>query len=251
MQELETPWTHWFFRSSEGGRALIADYIAAKGDETLAGLSREQIEGSHPGSLFMQALYGGGYEQPNVFDSQAIEDEVRASAALRGGNQPFDNAIPGESATWREGYERSKRGEAITFPYHDVKVTDPAKLARMTDAYQAYRRGDLDRSDLPDIRDVLPDDPQRLAEMGILTEPGLSGEEVLLQACSTCHNARLDQDLSRARFRADLDGVSRAEKKLAIARLELPEDDPRAMPPPRLRRLTAEARKRAIEALRR
>jgi hypothetical protein len=121
----------------------------------------------------------------------------------------------------------------------------------MTDAYQAYRRGDLDRSDLPDIRDVLPDDPQRLAEMGILTEPGLSGEEVLLQACSTCHNPRLDQDLSRARFRADLAGVSRAEKKLAIARLELPEDDPRAMPPPRLRKLTAEARKRAIEVLRR
>jgi hypothetical protein len=60
----------------------------------------------------------------------------------------------------------------MTFPYHDVKVSDPAKLARMTDAYRAYRRGELDRSLLPDIRDVLPDDPQRLAEMGLMTEPG-------------------------------------------------------------------------------
>jgi hypothetical protein len=137
----------------------------------------------------------------------------------------------------------------MTFPYHDVKVSDPAKLARMTDAYRAYRRGELDRSLLPDIRDVLPDDPQRLTEMGLMTEPGPSGEDVLLQACSICHNDRLDQTLSRARFRANLVGVGRGERDNAVARLRLTEDDPLAMPPPRLRTLTPEARSRAIEAL--
>jgi hypothetical protein len=71
----------------------------------------------------------------------------------------------------------------------------------------------------------------------------------LVQACSMCHNGRLDQSLSRARFRADLDGVSRAERDVAIARLRLPADNPLAMPPPRFRTLTAEARQQAIEAL--
>ena len=45
MQEIATPWTHWFFRSSEGGRALLADYLAAKGDETLAGMPAALIRG--------------------------------------------------------------------------------------------------------------------------------------------------------------------------------------------------------------
>ena len=104
---------------------------------------------------------------------------------------------------------------------------------------------------MPDIRDVLPDGPKRLAAMGMMTEPGLSGEEVLLQACAQCHNGKLDQTVSRARFRADLVGMDRAAKDRAIARLMLPESEPLAMPPAKLRRLTPEARSRAIAALER
>ena len=87
--------------------------------------------------------------------------------------------------------------------------------------------------------------------MGIGTEPGMDGEAVLLQACAQCHNPRLDQALSRARFRADLVGMRRTENDLAIERLRLPESDPFVMPPSRLRVLTPEARERAVEALRR
>jgi hypothetical protein len=65
---------------------------------------------------------------------------------------------------------------------------------------------------------VFPDDPLLLAHMGAGTEPGLSGEAVLVQACSQCHNARLDQN-------------------------------PLAMPPSRLRVLTPEARARNRGAL--
>ena len=100
------------------------------------------------------------------------------------------------------------------------------------------------------MRDVFPDDHALLAEMGMSTEPGLSGEAVLLQACAQCHNDRLDQELSRARFRADLQGLTRAEKELAIARLSLPPNDLLAMPPARFRVLSQEARARAIQALR-
>jgi hypothetical protein len=64
-------------------------------------------------------------------------------------------------------------------------------------------------------------------------------------------HAPVAQSLSRARFRADLVDMDRAEKDVAIARLMLPPDNPLAMPPARLRVLTQEARTRAIEALRR
>ena len=250
MQELESPWTHWLFYGSDGGRALIADYSAAKGDEELAGMTSAQIQNALPENLNEIVVYDSP-AQPYPFDSATIEEEVRASAAKLGGAEPEDNSVPGQSPTWQADYERSLAGEVIPVPYLDVKVTDAGKLARMTRAYQAYRSGDLAAEDLPDIRDVFPDDPERLAEMGMSTEPGLSGEGVLLQACSPCHNERLDQTLSRARFRADLQGMSRDEKDVAIGRLGLPESDPHVMPPALVRTLTPDARRRAIEALRR
>ena len=206
--------------------------------------------GVSPGGLQL-FVSGRDHYQPNPYNSAMIEKEVTESAAARGGNQPLDNRVPGESATWRAAYEVAKRGDAIPVPYHDVKVTDSVKLQAMTDAYQAYQRGELAQSELPDLRDIFPDDHKLLAEMGMGTEPGLSGEEVLLQACSQCHNERLNQDLSRARFRADLKDLSAAEKEHAIERMLLPPNDAHAMPPARLRVLSKEARERAIDALRR
>lgn len=249
MQEFDDPWTHWFFNSTPGGRALVNDYTAAKGDESVAGLPREDIGGISPGGL--ETIVGGrNHYQPNPFEGEKIEKEIADSAALAGGNQPIDNRIRGTSPTWQAAYDRSKRGEFIPTPYHNVKITDPDKLERMTEAYRAYRAGELDVRALPDFRDVFPDDHGLLAEMGISTEPGLSGEDVLIQACSQCHNERLNQEQSRARFRADLKDMSRAEKDIAISRLMLPTNNVHAMPPARLRVLSPEARAAAIEALR-
>jgi hypothetical protein len=180
-----------------------------------------------------------------------IEEEVIASAAERGGAQPDDNSVPGESATWRDLYDAAKRGDAIAVPYHDVKVTDKDKLAAMTAAYLDYREGRLDRADLPDITQVFPDDEELLARMGFATEPGMSGDEVLLQACGQCHNDRLDQTLSRARFNVDLSKMSRVEKDRAIARIELPLDHGGVMPPARFRHLSDEAKAQLIELLQR
>lgn len=249
MQELNAPWTHWMWKQSEGGRVLLDDYFAARGDEPLAGMTPEQMDAVDPASLSGVIVFMNP-RQASTFDSGRVEDEIKLSAAALGGKQPGDNSIPGESPTWRAAYERAKRGEVISLPYHNVKVSDPAKLARLTAAYQAFRRGELERAALPDLRDVFPDDPARLAELGFQTEPGLDGRGVLLQACAQCHDARLDPALSRARFRADLGGMSKAEKDVAIARLRLPEEHPLAMPPARLRVLSDEARQRAIEALR-
>jgi len=248
MQEFSEPWTHWLFRGSEGGQALLADYMAAKGDEVYAGFPAERIESSHPGNLLPFLLLGQATE-PNPFDGYAIEAEVKASAGARGGAQPQDNSVPGTSATWQAVYDRAVRGEAIGAPYHDVKVTDPHKLAALSAAYRDYRAGVLAREDLPDLRDVYPDDPALLAELGFTTKPGLDGEGVLRQACTQCHNDRLDQRLSRAGFNVNLAKLSRGQKDLAIARLGLPDDDPLAMPPRRLRSLSDEARTRLIDLL--
>jgi hypothetical protein len=245
MQEIDVPWTHWFMTTSEGGRALIEDYSAAHADEVFAGMPSEQISRSDPNSLSLLVFTSG--PQPTSFASKQIEQEIKDSAAALGGDQPFDNSVPGMSPTWQASFERALRGERIAVPYHNVKVTDPDKLATMTDAYRAYRAGE--RADLPDIREVFPDDPVQLAELGVTTPAGLSGEQVLMAACAQCHNAQLDQSLSRARFRADLQGMTRAQRDLAIERLRMAPDDGLAMPPARLRVLTDEARQRAIEVL--
>jgi hypothetical protein len=249
MQEFEPPWNHWFYHLATGGRALIADYLAAKGDEPFAGIT--YVNDSNPGLLSSTLRFENSGGQPNAYVSTTIEAEVEESAALAGGKQPEDNSVPGESETWKALYARANAGKAIGVPYHDVKVTDSAKLARMTQAYVDYREGRMARQDLPDIRDVRPDDPTLLAHMGLATEPGLDGEGVLLQACAQCHNARLDQTLSRARFHVNINKLSRAEKELAIARISLTEDDPSLMPPARFRTLSAEAKKRLIALLER
>ncbi len=251
MQEFEPPWNHWFYRLSVGGRALLEDYYAAKGDEPFAGYASEDIFMSQPGLLSATIFYEGDAKQPNAFVSRPIEDEVVASAAQRGGRQPVDNSVPGESETWRKIYERARSGEAISVPYHDVKVTDANKLALMTQAYIDYREGRLGREELPDIRAVYPDDPEQLAHMGLVTEPGLDGEGVLLQACAQCHNQRLDQTLSRSRFDVDLSRLDHEEKQLAIARVSLPPDDPAVMPPALFRSLSDEGRSRLIDLLKR
>lgn len=251
MQEFEPPWNHWLYRLSVGGRALLADYDAAKGDEEFAGLSRQDIEGSQPGLLSAALYFAGSGDQPNAFLSAQIEAEVVESAAARGGDQPTDNSVPGESDEWERIYERAKRGEAISVPYHDVKVTDPDKLATMTEGYVNYREGRLERDELPDLRDIFPDDQERLARIGFATEPGLDGEGVLLQACSQCHNDRLNQNVSRSLFNVDVSRLDREEKRRAMARITLPPDNPAIMPPARIRTLSQEARDALIELLER
>jgi mono/diheme cytochrome c family protein len=251
MQEEDAPWNHWFWRQSTGGQAVIDDYYAAKGNEVFAGIPGEQIITSQPGLLNFALFSVDSPDQPNKFMSSQIEQEVVESAAALGGNQPTDNSIPGESPTWNAIYERSKRGDAIPVPYHDVKVTDAGKLASMSQAYQDYLAGKIERSELPDIRDVYPDDELLRAQIGLTTEPGLDGKGVLLQACGQCHNERLDQGLSRSRFNVDLSKIDRGEKAAAIVRIMLPANSPSVMPPAHARSLSDDGRKQLISYLQR
>ena len=79
------------------------------------------------------------------------------------------------------------------------------------------------------IRAVFPHDPRQLAEMGFVADDRLNYRDLLEQACGPCHNERLDQTLSRARF--NIDRMSADEKQIAIQRLQLPSHHNLAVPP--------------------
>ena len=98
---------------------------------------------------------------------------------------------------------------------------------------------------MPDFADIFPDDPQIRAEIGLQTEPGATQAQVLIQACGSCHNDVLDQNISRARFNVALGRMSREEIDVAIARLKEPRDSILAMPPRGRRQIDA----KGLEAL--
>ncbi len=246
MQELRNPWTHWFRDNRDGGRALISDFQAAHGtDEDYGGIPAALISESDPARLEDLIEDAGFEDQPNLFITDDIEDEVQDTNR----QQPDVNMPPGESATWQGLYREAVEGRAIPPPYHDVKVTDPALRAEMTLAYRAVMDGSMPKSSLPDIRDVFLE--SALPELSMRPAPGLDGRGIMIHMCGQCHNSRLDQTITRARFNAiDLDTMSREAKDEAIRRLELPRKDRFAMPPVFFRDLSAEETARVVEELR-
>ncbi len=236
MQELAEPWTH-FFRDDTGGQLLLADFVAAHGtNEDYAGIPAQLISASDPELLEDLIRDNGFANQPNEFISEVIEDQINQAPG-----QPRNNVPPGKSLEWQRIYNNTVLGQFIAVPYHDIKITEAGKLADMTAAYQAFLSGSLAMTDLPDIRDILLD--EGLRDMGFKVMAGLNGEQIITQACTQCHNAVLDQTISRAKFNVDLSnmadtlggvltGVARdAEIELAIQRLRLPPEDVKKMPP--------------------
>ncbi len=243
MQEMEAPFTHWFSAQTAGGRALLADFHAAHGTrEDYGGIPAALIDKSDPGKLAAFVRQAGFGAQPNAFRSAAIEAEVAQSSPA----QPEGNVPPGQSPTWQALYEAAAAGQFIATPYHDVKVTDPDKLAHMTSAYQDYLAGTL--KDLPDLRDVFLDDALR--DLGFAPKAGLDGRGLLVQMCQECHDQDLDPTVSRDRFLVDqLDRMSAAEKQLAIQRLQLPASTRLRMPPMLFKTITDEERRAMIAEL--
>lgn len=245
MQELKDPWTHWFHNDRPGGIALFKDFLNAHGDkEDYAGIPAAIMQLTD-GRAMEDFVIGQGFgTQPNVFDTKTIEAEVRSSASL----QPEVNTPAGESGTWQRLYDAAARGDFIPPPFHDVKVTDPDKLKFASDSYRLMVEGKLPRADLPDIRRVFSE--AALEGTMMRTKKGSTGREVLVQACAQCHNPRLDQSLTRAKFDVTkLDTMSAADKQAAIARMKLPASDRLHMPPAMIRTLTDEALNSAVAEL--
>ncbi len=245
MQEIEAPPTHGFSAQTAGGLALLGDFHAAHGTvEDYGPIPAALIDKSDPALMADFIKVAGFGDQPNVFHSAAIEAEVTASAP----RQPEVNVPAGVSATWRAAFDAATAGQFIPAPYHDVKITDPTKLAHMTELYMSYRTGAASTL-TEDIRDVFLD--SAMTELGFAPSPQMDGHALLVEQCQQCHHERLDPTISRERFLVDkLDQMSRAEKDLAIERITTPVDTRLTMPPPLMRTLTPRERALMIDELR-
>jgi hypothetical protein len=245
MQELTKPYTHFFSAHTEGGRALLADFHQAHGtNEDWGPIPASMIDKADP-ALLAKFLFQTGFsnQQPNVFRSAEIESEIKASAS----GQPTINVPAGKSLTWRGIYDKAQ-GHFIAVPYHDVKVTDPMKLAANSALYQSIVSGAMPPSALTDIRDVFLVDGLR--DMGFAPTAGLDGAGLINHLCTQCHNSRLDQTLSRAKFNAEqLAQMGRAEKDVAIQRLMADPASHLLMPPPLFRTVTSAERQLMIQTL--
>ncbi len=228
MQELDAPHTHWFSSETKGGQSLLGDFHAAHGTtENYGGIPAQLIDASDPELMASFIRAAGFANQPNAFPSAKVENEVDQAAPM----QPVENLPMGWSVSWKAIYDAAEAGSAIAVPYHDVKVTDPDRLAQMTAAYKAAQAGTPLQKD---IREVLL--TSGLVDMGFVPRAGLTGRQLLAQQCQQCHNARLDPTLSRDKFLVDqLDSMSRSEKDLAIERIQMTGETRLVMPPPLFR----------------
>lgn len=263
MQERDPPWQHWFNGEDGAARILCRDFQTAHGGrgESYAGIDvarldgatcNDQAPGGHDGQdpralqRFVEHNNEGMIIQPNEFLTRLILPEVQASNPM----QPAVNLPIGVSATWQALYDNYLGGQAIPPPYHDARVTDAGKLQALSDAYVGVVSGALPRDQLPDLADVFLDDA--LPDMTLRPRPGQTGRQILIQMCRQCHNSRLDQTISRARFNVEiLDQMPRGEKDEAIRRVQLPAHAARRMPPTRFRELDPTSLELVIEELQR
>jgi hypothetical protein len=249
MQERRAPWTHWFRNNANepGGVTLVQDFQAAHGtSEDYAGIPANLLDTPRSDPLVLEALVDNNSvaPQPNEFNTAKIEQQVHQSNPA----EPQQNMPMGQSSTWQAIYDFASGGNSIPVPYHDVKVTDPSKLASLSSAYRAFVDGTLPASELPDIRDALLDGA--LADMNLRPRAGSDGLGILQQMCQRCHNSSLDQTISRANFNVEaIASMSRGEKDQAIARLGESASSTRLMPPARFGSLSAQDLQTVVDFL--
>ncbi|WP_176736768.1 c-type cytochrome [Oligoflexus tunisiensis] len=218
LQEMEQPWLH-FFRDDTQGQELIQAFKDFHGpDEGVGGVPASLIAASDPEKLVWLLKANGFGEQPSHLPAGTV----------------------GADATWLEGWQRYVQGESIPFPSWANNILDSSKLpdikARM-DAAKAAGTWD----DRPDLRLALDD--RLSASYGARAPLDATGKELVALACQRCHNEKLDSNLGKSLFRADLKPSARSafQAKNAIDRLNIlrkDPSDPLAMPPRQFMDLT-------------
>lgn len=239
MQELTSPWLHWFpqrfVQRTDSDRILLAQFSQTHaGDRQYGGVPTSVIanavdEGS--GAQLEALVRAEGFpDQPNPFDA-AIVREAASGAA---------------SPTWQARFDVTLRGDAIAVPYPRPDVSDEAKRTAAARSYQDVVGGRAARESLMDIRQIFSQDA--IEKLGFVPKPGADGKTVLLQMCSRCHDGRSNPALMRSRFDVKkLDQMSRMEKDLAITRMKAPRES--RMPPWRMGTLTPESLQAATALL--
>jgi cytochrome c553 len=238
MQELASPWLHWFpqrfVQQTESDRVLSAQFGATHRHDTQYGgipipvITGALDEGS--GAQLEALLRAEGFaDQPNPFDGQIAKE-----------------AVAGTSPTWQARFDTHVRGEAIAVPYPQVDVTDAAKREAASNSYLAVVQGLSPRESLLDIRDIFSADAA--AKLSFVPKADADGKTVLQQMCGRCHDGRGNPALNKNHFNVlQLQQLDRVMKDLAIARIN--ETGTARMPPPRAGTLTPEAAQAAISEL--
>jgi DNA-binding beta-propeller fold protein YncE len=238
MQELSSPWMHWFpqrfVQRTESDRVLGAQFAEAHALDTQYGgipvavITSALDEGS--GAQLEALVRAEGFgDQPNPFDAQ-IAAEMKLGA----------------SPTWQARFDAHVNGEAIAVPYPFLDVTDEAKRAAAVRSYLDVVGGSAPRESLLDIRQIFSADA--MEKLSFVPKAGSSGRGVLLQMCARCHDGRGNPALNKNRFDVRrLDELSRMVKDTAIERLRATDDT--RMPPWRTGTLTPEAIDAAIAEL--
>jgi len=210
MQELASPWLHWFpqrfVQRTDSDRVLLAQFTDTHaGDQHYGGVPIATIasaldEGS--GAQLEALVRAEGFgDQPNPFDAQIV-------AEMKSGTSP----------TWQARFTTHLDGRAIAVPYPAIDVTDEARRSAATRSYQDVVRKASPRGSLLDIREIFSADAQQ--KLSFVPQPGADGKAVLLEMCARCHDGRANPQLTKSRFNVlSLDTLPRAEKDLAIARI--------------------------------
>jgi Cytochrome C oxidase, cbb3-type, subunit III len=241
MQELSSPWLHWFpqrfVQRTDSDRILSAQFADVHGvDMQYGGVPIATIQNAlddGSGAQLEALIRAEGYgDQPNVFDP-------RIEAEAKNGDQ---------SPTWLAQWTLATQGGAITVPYPRVDVTDEAKRTAATAAYKGVVMGTAGRDTLVDLRDVFSQDATE--KLSFVPQAGADGHAVLVQMCSRCHDGRADPEIGRSNFNVlSLDKMSTDEKQVAASRLQEPEGSVKKMPPWRSGQLTPEALQAALTEL--
>ena len=232
MQELSSPWLHWFpqrfVQRTDSDRLLSAQFAeihavdAQYGGVPIATIQNAVDEGS--GAQLEALLRAEGFgEQPNAFDPR-IEAEAK-------------NGQP--SPTWLAQWTVATAGGAITVPYPRADVTDEAKRTAATASYKNVVMGGAARETLLDLRDVFSADATE--KLSFVPQAGADARAVLLQMCARCHDGRANPEESRSKFNVlKLDEMSSEEKTIAASRIMEPDDSVKRMPPWRSGQLPAD-----------
>jgi hypothetical protein len=255
MQEIDQPWLHWFpagaavtdertgdIGVSESERVLGGIFLEAHAnDPQYAGLSLKEmraqigIEGA-PGAAAVSALEGAAALE-NFIDDYWVT-RLGLVDALEGQDFKFDSETilkerdVGSRDTWLSYADEMHRGRRPLVAYYDVDASDPMKRQSAEASYlAATQSGSSSTLDL-DPSDILSADAE--SAVGFVPTESESAEELLHHFCERCHNDRLDQTVSRAKFNVlHLDALSVAEKALAVTRINESADSRWIMPPRR------------------
>lgn len=264
MQEIFQPWMHWFparqftltdepgVELTESHRVVGGMFLAAhQGEERYAGIRLEHL---------LVDLTTGGIDAPLPMAAgpNELETFVQDFSALSSTPVPDlpGDAAPNPSATdlpfdpgqvlreRDEGHRQTWAGydqevgaaRRIPVPFYDIDTTDPVRRAATTQAYRQVRDGLAPGSAMLDPRDVFSDAARDALNQ--VPRQDRTAVDLLARYCGRCHNERLDQSVSRARFRWD--GVAKLDpsyREAIIARLKLPDEHESKMPPARFSKL--------------